>query len=79
MEIGNDAKFECAPPVAAKQLLGVIPIDADCPPAANVKEPGTAGSAQWNPCQAMVSNGGSRPGANETVWVAVIGLLSMVV
>ena len=41
--------------------------------------PGTAGSAQWNSDQAMVIRGGRRPGAKVTVWVAVNGLLSIVV
>ena len=58
-------------------VLGVIAIDADWPPAANVSTPGTAGSAQWNLCHAIVNTGGSRPGTNDTVCVAVNGLLSM--
>ena len=35
---------------------------------------GTAGSAQWNNDHSMRSIGASRPGANDTVWVAVSGL-----
>ena len=49
-------------------------VEVDWPPDAKVIEPSTAGSAQWKSAQPMVSAGGSCPGANETVWVAVNGL-----